>query len=230
MTLPRALVLALGMHAALLAAPLPGLDAPAPDAAARAPMLLLHLVQPTQTLGESTDAPGAARADGRRGDSSGSASAAAPGRASADLDSIAAELGLDLADVSEPLLDRIYPVMLKIHLRDGQPTASNYRQLLRTYIDVTMGYPWAVEEQLARNGDVRFLARFEVEVAGDGTLRLDSLLMNASVLDPDGRLLAFYERALRSATARPFLPPSRAGLPAPLRLSFQLLNPEARIW
>ena len=143
---------------------------------------------------------------------------------------MALELGLDLRDVSEPLLDRIFPVMLKIHLQGGRPSASNYRQLLRTYIDVLMGDPWAVQAQLSASSHLRFLARFEVEVAADGSLSLESLLLNTDVADRDGRLLGYYQRALAEAMSRPFLPPSRAGLHAPLRLSFQLLNPEARVW
>lgn len=138
-----------------------------------------------------------------------------------------AELGLDLTDVADQGQDQIFPVMLKVHLAGGRPTASTYRQLLRTYIDVLMGYPWAVQGALARNADVRFLAMLQVEIDASGAFRIANLLINENVADEDGRIEGFYRRLLDEVSSRPFLPPTRAGIDAPALLTFQILNPEA---
>lgn len=137
------------------------------------------------------------------------------------------ELGLDLSDVVDQGRDQIFPVMLKVHLNGGRPSASTYRQLLRTYIDVLMGYPWAIQGDLARNADVQFLALLQVEVLGDGRFRIASMLINENVDDEEGRIEGFYRRLLDEVATRPFLPPTRAGLEAPAMLTFQILNPEA---
>lgn len=150
-----------------------------------------------------------------------------PARRSPTLADLEAELGLDLSDVADQGQDQIFPVMLKVHLNGGRPSASTYRQLLRTYIDVLMGYPWAVQGDLSRNADVRFLALLQVEVGGDGRFRIASLLVNENVSDEQGRIEGFYRRLLGEVSRRPFLPPDRAGLEAPALLTFQILNPEA---
>jgi hypothetical protein len=138
-----------------------------------------------------------------------------------------AELGLDLTDVGDQGQDQIFPVMLKVHLSGGRPTASTYRQLLRTYIDVLMGYPWAVQGALARNADVRFLALLQIEVDAVGSFRVSNLLINENLTDDGGRIEEFYRRLLAEVSRRPFLPPTRAGMDAPALLTFQILNPEA---
>lgn len=137
-------------------------------------------------------------------------------------------LGLELDGMPEQYVNRLFPVMLKYHYQGERPNASTYRQLLRSYIDGHMGYPHAVTDRLVTNRDIRFLAWLEVQVESDGRFRIDVLVMNEDVQDPDGILYGYYRRVLDDAAGMPFIPPMEAGLPAPHRLAFQLLNPENR--
>ena len=249
MSLRIALCLSLLLHAAATRLPLPGAGVDPSQLPAGRETLELRLVDPAQTLGREATAEGApadVEASARRGAAAGggedgTAEAVAeasdvvqsehPARRDYDaeptLADLEAELGLDLSEVADQGRNRIFPVMLKVHLNDGRPSAATYRQLLRTYIDVLMGYPWAVQGELIRNSDVRFLALLQVDVSEEGRVHVAHMLINENVADETGRIEEFYRRLLREVTTRPFLPPSRAGLESPARLTFQILNPEA---
>lgn len=140
---------------------------------------------------------------------------------------LADRVGLDTGDLEDDVLRGMFSAMHKYALQSPRPAASTYRQLLRAWVDGLMGYPYPVLEDLAGNAAHRFIGGIRIEVDAGGRFRLADLWIYPDVADPDGRLAGYYARVIRTASARPFLPPGDAGLPAPHALEYRIVNPKA---
>lgn len=152
--------------------------------------------------------------------------AVVPGRLSPR--ELAALVGLEADDLEQEVLQGMFSAMHKYALQQPSPAASTYRELLRAWVDGLMGYPYPVLEDLARFADQRFIGGIRIEVAADGSFRLDDIWLYQGIDDPAGRLAGYYRRVIRDATVHRFLPPSDANLPAPHALEYRIVNPRAR--
>ena len=164
-------------------------------------------------------------ADGGRDDTRESWLQRREARVRESIESLATQIGIELPPADLATMQLAFPALYRFARAETVPSAATYRELLRTYIDLRMGYPHAVLPDLQRNERQRFLGELIVRVDIDGQFHFVGFQLHAEVSDPTGRIGRHYRAALTHAAAEPFVPPHKADLAAPHYLEYRLLNP-----